>query len=299
MKENEWIHPFHNVEKVEEYLQTENYIADRSLCLTSKLMFDLEKPMLLEGEAGVGKTELAKVISKTLNTPLIRLQCYEGLDSASALYEWNFARQMLEIRLSENQSANKEAVEKSVFSEKFLLDRPLLQALRHKGEKPAVLLIDEIDRADEEFEAFLLEILSDFQITIPELGTIEAEKRPIVILTSNRSRELNDALKRRCLYLWIDYPSRDKEIEIIRRKVPQLNEKLAEKIAKSMAKLRTLNLQKNPGIAETIDWCMALLHLDITELSRENILATAGTFLKHRDDINLVAQIDLKEKLDL
>ena len=299
MKANEWIHPFHNVEKVEEYLQKENYIADRSLCLTSKLMFDLEKPMLLEGEAGVGKTELAKVISKTLNTPLIRLQCYEGLDSASALYEWNFARQMLEIRLSENQSANKEAVEKSVFSEKFLLDRPLLQALRHKGEKPAVLLIDEIDRADEEFEAFLLEILSDFQITIPELGTIEAKKRPIVILTSNRSRELNDALKRRCLYLWIDYPSRDKELEIIRRKVPQLNEKLAEKIAESMAKLRTLDLQKNPGIAETIDWSMALLHLDITELSRENILATAGTFLKHRDDINLVEQIDLKEKLDL
>ena len=299
MKANEWIHPFHNVEKVEEYLQTENYIADRSLCLTSKLMFDLEKPMLLEGEAGVGKTELAKVISKTLNTPLIRLQCYEGLDSASALYEWNFARQMLEIRLSENQAANKETVEKSVFSEKFLLDRPLLQALRHKGEKPAVLLIDEIDRADEEFEAFLLEILSDFQITIPELGTIEAEKRPIVILTSNRSRELNDALKRRCLYLWIDYPSRDKELEIIRRKVPQLNEKLAEKIAESMAKLRTLDLQKNPGIAETIDWSMALLHLDITELSRENILATAGTFLKHRDDINLVEQIDLKEKLDL
>ena len=299
MKANEWIHPFHNVEKVEEYLQTENYIADRSLCLTSKLMFDLEKPMLLEGEAGVGKTELAKVISKTLNTPLIRLQCYEGLDSASALYEWNFARQMLEIRLSENQSANKEAVEKSVFSEKFLLDRPLLQALRHKGEKPAVLLIDEIDRADEEFEAFLLEILSDFQITIPELGTIEAEKRPIVILTSNRSRELNDALKRRCLYLWIDYPSRDKELEIIRRKVPQLNKKLAEKIAESMAKLRTLDLQKNPGIAETIDWSIALLHLDITELSRENILATAGTFLKHRDDINLVEQIDLKEKLDL
>ena len=299
MKANEWIHPFHNVEKVEEYLQTENYIADRPLCLTSKLMFDLEKPMLLEGEAGVGKTELAKVISKTLSTPLIRLQCYEGLDSASALYEWNFARQMLEIRLSENQSANKEAVEKSVFSEKFLLDRPLLQALRHKGEKPAVLLIDEIDRADEEFEAFLLEILSDFQITIPELGTIEAEKRPIVILTSNRSRELNDALKRRCLYLWIDYPSRDKELEIIRRKVPQLNEKLAEKIAESMAKLRTLDLQKNPGIAETIDWSMALLHLDITELSRENILATAGTFLKHRDDINLVEQIDLKEKLDL
>ena len=299
MKANEWIHPFHNVEKVEEYLQKENYIADRSLFLTSKLMFDLEKPMLLEGEAGVGKTELAKVISKTLNTPLIRLQCYEGLDSASALYEWNFARQMLEIRLSENQSANKEAVEKSVFSEKFLLDRPLLQALRHKGEKPAVLLIDEIDRADEEFEAFLLEILSDFQITIPELGTIEAEKRPIVILTSNRSRELNDALKRRCLYLWIDYPSRDKELEIIRRKVPQLNEKLAEKIAESMAKLRTLDLQKNPGIAETIDWSVALLHLDITELSRENILATAGTFLKHRDDINLVEQIDLKEKLDL
>ena len=299
MKTNEWVHPFHNVEKVEEYLQTENYIADRSLCLTSKLMFDLEKPMLLEGEAGVGKTELAKVISKTLNTPLIRLQCYEGLDSASALYEWNFARQMLEIRLSENQSANKEAMEKSVFSEKFLLDRPLLQALRHKGEKPAVLLIDEIDRADEEFEAFLLEILSDFQITIPELGTIEAENKPIVILTSNRSRELNDALKRRCLYLWIDYPSRDKELEIIRRKVPQLNEKLAEKIAEAMAKLRTLDLQKNPGIAETIDWSMALLHLDITELSRENILATAGTFLKHRDDINLVEQIDLKEKLDL
>ena len=299
MKTNEWVHPFHNVEKVEEYLQTENYIADRSLCLTSKLMFDLEKPMLLEGEAGVGKTELAKVISKTLNTPLIRLQCYEGLDSASALYEWNFARQMLEIRLSENQSANKEAMEKSVFSEKFLLDRPLLQALRHKGEKPAVLLIDEIDRADEEFEAFLLEILSDFQITIPELGTIEAENKPIVILTSNRSRELNDALKRRCLYLWIDYPSRDKELEIIRRKVPQLNEKLAEKIAEAMAKLRTLDLQKNPGIAETIDWSMALLHLDITELSQENILATAGTFLKHRDDINLVEQIDLKEKLDL
>ena len=298
MKFNKWKHPFQNVDDLEKALQSKNYIADRALCLTSKLTFDLEKPMLLEGEAGVGKTELAKVLAEILDTPLIRLQCYEGLDSSSALYEWNFAHQMLEIRMSESRSINKENVERNVFSEKFLLDRPLLQALRYDGEKPAVLLIDEIDRADEEFEAFLLEILSDFQISIPELGTIKAKNKPIVILTSNRTRELNDALKRRCLYLWIDYPSREKELEIIKRKVPDLDEKLADKVAQIMQKLRSLDLQKNPGIAETIDWSMALLHLDIKQLSEANILETAGTFLKHREDITALESSDFLKKLD-
>ncbi len=298
MENTKWKHPFRDVEDVENILETRNYIADRALCLTSKLAFDLQKPMLLEGEAGVGKTEVAKVLAEVLETPLIRLQCYEGLDSAAALYEWNFARQMIEIRLSESESISKKTVEKNVFSENFLLDRPLLRALRHEGPRPAVLLIDEIDRADEEFEAFLLEILSDFQISIPELGTFKAKQKPIVILTSNRSRELNDALKRRCLYLWIDYPTKEKELEIIRRKVPDLEDNLAKSVARVMQNLRDLDFQKKPGIAETIDWSMALMHLDVSELYPETILETAGTILKHRDDISMVQSVNLENILD-
>ena len=298
MENTRWIHPFHNVEDVENILETKDYIADRALCLTSKLAFDLQKPMLLEGEAGVGKTELAKVLAEVLETPLIRLQCYEGLDSAAALYEWNFARQMIEIRLSESEAISKKTVEKNVFSENFLLDRPLLRALRHNGPRPTVLLIDEIDRADEEFEAFLLEILSDFQISIPELGTFKAKQKPIVILTSNRSRELNDALKRRCLYLWIDYPTKEKELEIIQRKVPDLEDNLARSVARVMQNLRSLDFQKKPGIAETIDWSMALMHLEVSELCPQTILETAGTILKHRDDISMVQNVNLENILD-
>ena len=222
----EWQHPFSCVEHVEAAFDAENYVADRPLCLTTKLAFDLTKPVLLEGEAGVGKTEVAKVLAAVLDTPLIRLQCYEGLDASSTLYEWNYARQILHIRLAETDASRRADLDQSIFGEDFLFDRPLLQAIRHAGPRPAVLLIDEIDRADEEFEAFLLEILSDFQVTIPELGTFTAAQPPCVILTSNRTRELNDALKRRCLYLWIDYPSPAKEREIILRRVPRYRGRL-------------------------------------------------------------------------
>ncbi len=226
------------VEQIQQQFASDSYIADRALALSLKLAIDLQKPLLLEGEAGVGKTEVAKVLAKVLDTPLIRLQCYEGLDANTALYEWNYARQILHIRIAEQDHQSRAALEKTIFSDEFLLNRPLLSAIRHPGPRPAVLLIDEVDRADEEFEAFLLEILSDFQITIPELGTFKAAHPPLVILTSNRTRELNDALKRRCLYLWLDYPSPDKEREIIRRRVPGIEAHLADSITRTMQTLR-------------------------------------------------------------
>ncbi len=291
-------HPFARVEDVARVFEGEDYVADRPLCLTTKLALDLGKPVLLEGEAGVGKTEVAKVLSRVLDTPLIRLQCYEGLDAAATLYEWNYARQILEIRLAEADPARRGELESSIFGEDFLFQRPLLRAIRHPGPRPAVLLIDEIDRADEEFEAFLLEILSDFQVTVPEIGTFEARQRPIVILTSNRTRELNDALKRRCLYLWIDYPDADKEREIIRRRVPGLSADLAAAVVQVMQGLRAVDFYKRPGVAESLDWARALLGLDVARLVPEVVLETAGVVLKYRDDVERLARLDLPALLE-
>ena len=277
--------PFSTVERLQETFAAADYIADRALALTVKLAADLGKPMLLEGEAGVGKTEIAKVLSRALDTPLVRLQCYEGLDANTALYEWNYARQILHIRIAEQDHESRAHLEKTIFSDQFLLDRPLLAAIRHPGPRPAVLLIDEVDRADEEFEAFLLEILSEYQVTVPELGTFKAKYPPYVVLTSNRTRELNDALKRRCLYLWIDYPSPEKEREIILKRVPGVKAGLAASITTAMQALRRVDFYKRPGVAETLDFSRALLGLGIDELTPEVLLDTAGVVLKYRDDI--------------
>lgn len=276
----------------------DDYVADRPLALSLKLAHDLGKPLLLEGEAGVGKTEVAKVLARALDTPLVRLQCYEGLDASTALYEWNHARQILHIRMAEHDPAARAALEASIFSDAFLLARPLLTALRHPGPRPAVLLIDEVDRADEEFEAFLLEILSDWQISIPELGTLRATLPPLTILTSNRTRDLNDALKRRCLYLWIDYPSPAKELEIIRRRVPGLEARLAEAITATLQTLRGIDFYKRPGIAETLDWSRALFGLGIEALTPEILQDTAGVLLKHRDDLERLRALDPARVLD-
>ena len=290
-------YPFASVEEVSTVFARDGYIADRPLALTLKLAGDLRKPVLLEGEAGVGKTEVAKVLARTLDTPLIRLQCYEGLDASTALYEWNYARQILHIRMAEHDPAARAALEQSIFDDRFLLDRPLLAAIRHPGPRPAVLLIDEIDRADEEFEAFLLEVLSDYQITVPEIGTFKAAIPPIVILTSNRTRELNDALKRRCLYLWVDYPSVGKELEIIQRRLPDIGERLATQVVQVMRDLRAVDFHKRPGVAETLDWARALLGLGTGEISTETLLETAGVLLKYRDDVERLATLDLDKLL--
>ena len=288
-----WQHPFARVEDVAQTFARHDYIADRPLSLTTQLAFDLGKPILLEGEAGVGKTEVAKVLAAALDTPLIRLQCYEGSDASSTLYEWNYARQILQIRLAEADSTRRADVATAIFGEDFLFARPLLQAIRHSGPRPAVLLIDEIDRADEEFEAFLLEILSDYQVTVPELGTFTARHRPCVILTSNRTRELNDALKRGCLYLWIDYPSPDKEREIIMRRVPGIDARLAMAVAQVMQGLRANDFYKRPGVAEALDWARALLGLDIGTLGPAVLRDTAGVVLNYRDDIARLDGLDL------
>jgi MoxR-like ATPase len=276
---------FASIDEIQMAFAERNYVADRSLALTLKLAADLEKPILLEGEAGVGKTEVAKVLAATMDTPLIRLQCYEGLDANTSLYEWNYARQILHIRMAEHDPDKRTNLEKTIFNDEFLLNRPLLEAIRHPGPRPVVLLIDEVDRADEEFEAFLLEVLSDFQITVPEIGTFTAAVRPRVILTSNRTRELNDALKRRCLYLWIDYPSPEREREIILRRVPGIEAAFADSITNVMQALRQVDFYKRPGIAETLDWSQALLGLGATTLSAELIQETAGVILKYHDDI--------------
>jgi MoxR-like ATPase len=244
----------------------------------------LGKPLLIEGPAGVGKTEIAKSLAKALDTKLIRLQCYEGLDATTALYEWNYPKQLLHLKLEETSPASEAEKEAAIFSEAFLLKRPLLQAIT-EHERAPVLLIDEIDRSDEEFEAFLLEVLSDFQVTIPEIGTITATHRPHVVLTSNRSRDLSDALRRRCLYHWIDYPSLDKELEIVRAKVPQIGEELSRRVAQVMQATRSMSLSKIPGVAETLDWANALVALNATELSDEIMAETIGCFLKDETDI--------------
>jgi MoxR-like ATPase len=263
-----------------------DYVASRSLATTVFLALTMQRPLFLEGEAGVGKTEIAKVLSASLNRPLVRLQCYEGLDLASAAYEWNYPRQMLEIRLAEAAGkADTGALSKTIFDEQFLLKRPLLQALETTPAGAPVLLIDELDRADEPFEAFLLEVLADFQITIPELGVIKAKEPPIVIITSNRTREIHDAVKRRCLYFWVDYPDAQRELEIVARKVPQANQALSRQVVEFVQRLRTHDLYKQPGVAETIDWTRALTALDKLALDPETINDTLGTLLKYQDDI--------------
>jgi MoxR-like ATPase len=265
-----------------ERLDREAYLADPAIATSLHLAMELRKPLLIEGHAGVGKTEIAKVLARMLGTDLIRLQCYEGLDASTALYEWNYPRQLLQIRLQESG-----ALEKDIFGEEFLLKRPLLQAIAHAGKAP-VLLIDEIDRSDEEFEAFLLEVLSDFQVSVPEIGTIKAAERPHVILTSNRSRELSDALRRRCLYLFIDYPPFEKELSIVRRKVPGASEELAAQIVGVVQRLRRARLSKVPGVSETLDWAQALVTLHAAHLSKEVVEETLGCILKDEADLRHV-----------
>jgi len=260
------------------------YIADAAIATAVYLSMALGKPLLIEGPAGVGKTEIAKALANALGTKLIRLQCYEGLDATTALYEWNYPKQLLHLKLEESSSASEAEKEAVIFGEAFLLKRPLLQAITERERAP-VLLIDEIDRSDEEFEAFLLEVLSDFQVTIPEIGTIKATHKPHVVLTSNRSRDLSDALRRRCLYHWIDYPSLDKEIEIVRAKVPAIDDVLSQRLTEVIQSTRTMGLSKIPGVAETLDWANALVALRATELNDEVISETTGCFLKDETDV--------------
>ncbi len=288
---------FTSIEEVQGLMEAESYIADRALATTIFLALKLEKPIFLEGEAGVGKTEVAKVLSKILHAQLIRLQCYEGLDVNTALYEWNYSKQMLKIKLEEGGGKSRDQIEHLIFSQEFLLKRPLLEAIMRDGASPPVLLIDEVDRSDEEFEAFLLEVLSDFQITIPEIGTIKAEQRPFVVLTSNRTREIHDALKRRCLYLWLDYPSFEKEYQIVRAKLPHIQHALAEQICKFMQKMRQINFYKRPGIAETLDWAQALLHLNEGTLVPETVKETVGCFLKYHEDVEKFKRDEIERVL--
>jgi MoxR-like ATPase len=273
------------IDDLESALRAHNYIAERGLATAIFLALKLRRPLFLEGEAGVGKTEIAKVLAQALGTELIRLQCYEGLDVNHAVYDWNYTRQIMHIRLMEAKGERIEDEEAELFGPKFLLKRPLLQAIEDSREKPPVLLIDELDRSDEEFEAFLLEVLSDFQITIPEIGTIKASEPPIVVITSNRTREIHDALKRRCIYQWIDYPSFEKELAIVRAKVPDAPDQLAKQVTQFVQELRRAELYKLPGVAETLDWITALVALDQTALDERIVDETLGVILKYQDDV--------------
>jgi MoxR-like ATPase len=275
-----------SIDQLQNELRDQLYIADRGLATSIFLALRLGRPLFLEGEAGVGKTEVAKVVAQLLDTDLIRLQCYEGLDVNHAVYEWNYTRQMLHIRMME--ARNTWTDETELFGPEFLLRRPLLQAIENSRAKPPVLLVDELDRSDEEFEAFLLEVLSDFQITVPEIGTIKAERPPVVIITSNRTREVHDALKRRCLYYWIDYPNFDKEFEIVRAKIPQASEQLARQITGFVQELRRVDLYKIPGVAETLDWATALVALDRQALDPGIVEETLGVILKYQDDVEKI-----------
>ena len=285
-----------SIDDLQAALREQLYIADRGLATAIYLALRLHRPLFLEGEAGVGKTEVAKVIARLLDTDLIRLQCYEGLDVHHAVYEWNYTRQMMHIRVME--ARGERAAEAELFGPDFLLRRPLLQAIENSREKAPVLLVDEVDRSDEEFEAFLLEVLSDFQITIPEIGTIKAERPPVAVITSNRTREVHDALKRRCLYYWIDYPGFDKEFEIVRAKVPQASAQLARQITGFIQELRRADLYKVPGVAETLDWTAALVALDQQALEPGIVEETLGVILKYQDDVEKVRGENLRAILD-
>ena len=288
-----------SIDEVQEALAAQDYVCGRALATVVFLSLRLGRPLFLEGEAGTGKTEIAKAIAAALGRRLIRLQCYEGLDAASAVYEWNFAEQMIAIRAAEaSGGADRSTLKDELFTEEFLIERPLLQAMRPQPGGAPVLLIDEIDRTDEPFEAFLLEALSDFQVTIPELGTIKAPEPPIVILTSNRTREVHDALKRRCLYHWVDYPAFEREMEILHARAPDAAEALSREVVGFVQRLRTEDLFKRPGVAETIDWAKCLLALDVLELSPEVIADTIGAILKYQDDIQKLQGSEAKRLLD-
>jgi MoxR-like ATPase len=273
-----------DIRKIQELMEAAEYVTDAPIATSVHLAMRLRKPLLIEGHAGVGKTEVAKVMAQMLGTNLIRLQCYEGLDAATALYEWNYQKQLLHIKLNEGRNRSVDEEEHTIFSEGFLLKRPLLLAITQETQSP-VLLVDEVDRADEEFEAFMLEVFSDWQVTIPEIGTIKATHPPHVILTSNRTRELSDALRRRCLYLWIDYPSLEKEVRIVERKVPGIDARLAREVARFMEHLRTVRLAKVPGVAETLDWAQALAGLHADHLDETLVAETLGCVLKDADDM--------------
>ena len=275
---------FESIEQVVAQLQQERYITDRALATVLYLAHRLEKPIFLEGEPGVGKTEVAVVLASLFDTELIRLQCYEGLDAAAALYEWNYPKQLLQIRLEE-QRRDQQEIEQIIYSPRFLIRRPLLEAIQRSEEKPTVLLIDEIDRSDEEFEAFLLEVLSDFQITIPEIGTLKARRKPMVVVTSNRTRDVHDALKRRCLYHWIEYPSFEKEYQIIMTRIPGIEAAFAAQVTRFVQQLRSVDFFKRPGISETLDWARALMALEQDRLDEEVVRATVGCVLKYQEDI--------------
>jgi MoxR-like ATPase len=267
-------------------LASQQYVAERQLATTLYLALTMRRPLFLEGEAGVGKTEIAKVLASSLGRKLVRLQCYEGLDISSAVYEWNYPRQMIEIRLAEAAGeTSKDQLATDIFTDRFLIKRPLLQALEHSADGAPILLIDELDRTDEPFEAYLLEVLAEYQVSIPEIGTIKADEPPLVIITSNRTREIHDAVKRRCFYHWVDYPDKAREFEIIRRKVPQAAETLSRQVVAFIARLRQMELYKLPGVAETIDWTASLTALDKLSLDPESVTATLGVVLKYQDDI--------------
>jgi MoxR-like ATPase len=287
--------PLKSIDELQNALREQLYIADRGLATAVYLALKLGRPLFLEGEAGVGKTEVAKVLTEVLDTELIRLQCYEGLDIYHAVYEWNYTRQMMHIRVADSRGEKVE--EQDLFSEAFLLKRPLLQAIDNSLQKPPVLLVDEIDRSDEEFEAFLLEILSDFQITIPEIGTVKAERPPVVVITSNRTREVHDALKRRCLYYWIDYPTFEKELQIVTAKVPEAPAELSRQVTAFIQDLRQGDLYKVPGVAETLDWTAALVALDQKELNPSIVEETLGVILKYQDDVEKVLKQDVAATL--
>ena len=296
-QEHGTIPTFSTVEDIQRAMFAQNYIADRSLATTIFLALKQRKPLLLEGEPGVGKTEVAKVLSAMLHTKLIRLQCYEGIDVNTAVYEWNYTRQMLHIRLMEAGGGSRQEELQEIFGPDFLMQRPLLQAIDPANPLPPVLLIDELDRSDEEFEAYLLELLSDFQITIPEIGTIKAKEPPFVIITSNRTREIHDALRRRCLYYWIDFPTLDKEYSIVTTRMPDVPVQLARQVCTFVRELRTIDLFKAPGVAETLDWISSLLALQQTELVEGPVRDTLGALLKYQDDVLKVGGNDLTKTL--
>jgi len=287
-----------DINNLQSLLQSNDYISDNSIITSIFLSINLNKPLLIEGEPGVGKTEIAKVLSNMLNTKLIRLQCYEGLDVNSTVYEWNYLKQLMKIRIEENKSEIKD-IETELFSEKYLYKRPLIEALLYNGKLPPVLLIDEIDRSDEEFEGFLLEFLAEFQVTIPEIGTIKAKKPPIVIISSNRTRELGDGLRRRCLYLYIDYPTIEKELQILKIKVPNINSSLANEVCSFIKELRSSEkLTKKPGISETIDWALALITLKKFSLDKKIILDTISCIIKSQDDVEKIDAVFIQKLLD-